>query len=51
VWPLFGGYHGYMRAPAFLVLRQKLRIVAKWQAQKEENDKVEDDARFERENR
>lgn len=37
-----------MRAPSHLALRQKLRIVAKWQAQQEENDKVEADAEFER---
>jgi len=42
LFPLFGGYHGYMAAPAIKVLRHRLRVVGKWQATAEANENPEE---------
>lgn len=36
---LFGGYSEYMQAPAHVVLKHKLRLLGKWQAEQEIREK------------
>jgi hypothetical protein len=35
MWQLFGSYSEYKKAPKKIALRQKLRLIAKWEAEKE----------------
>ena len=39
---MFGGYSEYMNAPFLTVLRHKLRLIAKWAAEKEISEEYED---------
>jgi hypothetical protein len=41
MYPLFGGYWGYMAAPMGKIQKQMLRLQGKWLAEKEANEDAE----------
>jgi hypothetical protein len=49
LYRIFGGYEGYMNAPLGVVQRQRLVLLAHWEADAEENRALDDKLREMRE--